>query len=58
MCYSAAADSHEFKLIRNLLIERSRCKVEAEVIRQQEAKRGSTVKSEAQEKAISILRLR
>ncbi|OVA11934.1 UVR domain [Macleaya cordata] len=32
--------------------------VEAEVIRQREAKRGSTSKSEAQDKAISILRLR
>lgn len=39
--------------LRNKLTE-----VEAEVIRMQEAKRGSTSKSEAQDKAISILRLR
>ncbi|KAH0991367.1 hypothetical protein GBA52_002850 [Prunus armeniaca] len=39
--------------LRNKLTE-----VEAEVIRQQEAKRGSSPKSEAQDKAISIIRLR
>ncbi|VVA34168.1 PREDICTED: DNA-binding [Prunus dulcis] len=39
--------------LRNKLTE-----VEAEVIRQQEAKRGSSLKSEAQDKAISIIRLR
>ncbi|KAK6921947.1 Hemimethylated DNA-binding domain [Dillenia turbinata] len=39
--------------LRNKLTE-----VEAEVIRQREAKRGSASKSEAQDKAISILRLR
>ncbi|XP_057947977.1 clp protease adapter protein ClpF, chloroplastic isoform X1 [Malania oleifera] len=39
--------------LRNKLTE-----VEAEVIRQQETKRGSTSKTEAQDKAISILRLR
>ncbi|KAF9626494.1 hypothetical protein IFM89_034428 [Coptis chinensis] len=39
--------------LRNKLAE-----VEAEVIRQQDTKRGSTAKSEAQDKAISILRLR
>lgn len=38
--------------------KRSFCKVEAEVIRQQEAKRGSSPKSEAQDMAISIIRLR
>lgn len=40
------------KQLRNKLTE-----VEAEFIRQQEAKRGSASKSEAQDKAISILRL-
>ncbi|KAF5203103.1 Clp protease adapter protein clpf protein [Thalictrum thalictroides] len=39
--------------LRNKLTE-----VEAEVIKQQDFKRGSTAKSEAQDKAISILRLR
>ncbi|KAM1417532.1 hypothetical protein ACFXTH_021000 [Malus domestica] len=39
--------------LRNKLTE-----VEAEVIKQQEAKRGSSPKSEAQDKAISIIRLR
>ncbi|EEF50790.1 clp protease adapter protein ClpF, chloroplastic [Ricinus communis] len=39
--------------LRNKLTE-----VEAEVIRQQEAKRGSSSKSEAQDKALSIIRLR
>lgn len=39
--------------LRNKLTE-----VEAEVIKQQEAKRGSSSKSEAQDKAISIIRLR
>ncbi|XP_052312768.1 clp protease adapter protein ClpF, chloroplastic isoform X3 [Populus trichocarpa] len=39
--------------LRNKLTE-----VEGEVIRQQEAKRGSSSKSEAQDKAISIIRLR
>ncbi|KAF8389762.1 hypothetical protein HHK36_024281 [Tetracentron sinense] len=39
--------------LRNKLTE-----VEAEIIKQREAKRGSTSKSEAQDKAISILRLR
>lgn len=39
--------------LRNKLTE-----VEAEVIRQQEGKRGSSSKSEAQDKAISIIRLR
>lgn len=39
--------------LRNKLTE-----VEAEVIRQREAKRGSSAKSEAQDKAISIIRLR
>ncbi|KAG8661691.1 hypothetical protein MANES_01G030400v8 [Manihot esculenta] len=39
--------------LRNKLTE-----VEEEVIRQQEAKRGSSSKSEAQDKAISIIRLR
>ncbi|XP_021910291.1 clp protease adapter protein ClpF, chloroplastic isoform X1 [Carica papaya] len=39
--------------LRNKLTE-----VEAEIIKQQEAKRGSSSKSEAQDKAISIIRLR
>ncbi|PON40199.1 Hemimethylated DNA-binding domain containing protein [Trema orientale] len=39
--------------LRNKLTE-----VEAEVIRQQQAKRGSSSKSEAQDKALSIIRLR
>ncbi|KAF3943492.1 hypothetical protein CMV_029959 [Castanea mollissima] len=39
--------------LRNKMTE-----VEAEVMRQQEAKRGSSSKSEAQDKAISIIRLR
>lgn len=40
------------------LIECVHWKVEAEVIRQQETKMGSTAKSEAQDTAISIIRLR
>ena len=36
----------------------SALKVEAEILKQQEAKRGLSSKSEAQDKAISIMRLR
>jgi len=46
------------QMISSLLIKSFSWKVEAEVMRQQEAKRGSSSKSEAQDKAISIIRLR
>lgn len=52
--YALNVEQYEIaQQLRNKLTE-----VDAEVIKQQEAKRGSASKSEAQDKAISILRLR
>ena len=44
--------------IYSMLNECSSVKVEEEVIKQQEVKRGTSSKSKAQDKAITIIRLR